>query len=441
MNTPRSRLRPALPHDVLVVVASFADRKSLLALLATSHSLHSDCAKYVLQDPVVLHDDWSIASFICFMRPHKRKRWRHLHSLCLRGGPISSSVAEALARVIPRAYNLQSLEFEDAEETLGAHPDLPLAFAALRTVKHIIIENGYQHMCTMFEAMQWPLESAVLRQTAADSSDWQDPDGEDRLHPAAILKNSRATLKTLECDAWSDCSLILPTYPVYPKLESLSVAGVWCPRTAQWATSYPSLKQLTVHTVESHFSSTDEDELADQFATRSLNMNEYTTQAQQWDELERFHGDVLDLYLIGFTCRIRDLSLSLYIETLQFFPPIMETARPTHLRLLISTKVFGQSIPTYLHDPGLADLKSLELDVDVWVGGRSGYNGDTDVVGFLVSLLPSDHPSGVADILPSGTCLRSPNTCLRPEIHLLPKGPKLCFLQKTLHSLVPVSRT
>lgn len=391
----RMDARPKLPYDVLLIVAAFADRKPLLALMTTCRSLHSDCAKYVLQDPVVLRGNNDIISFIYFMRPHKGKRWRHLRSLRFLNEPITPRIAEALARVIHRASHLESLTFEHAERTLGAHPDLPLAFAATRTVKHLVIDYGYQHTCRMLEAMHWPLESAVLNHTDY-IPEWHDLDILNRLHPAALLKNSRATLKTLECDCWSECSDTLHTYPVYPKLESFYLEGVWCPRAAQWAISYPSLKQLSVHTIDSHFMEVDDEDIAVHNANRLLNLSEYTEQTQQWNELEEFSGDALDLYLVGLTCRIRDTVLSLCSDSLQFFAPVMETARPMRLRLSITADLFSQPVPTYLQDPGLVDLKSLELNVVTWVGRSDDRDeGDTDVDRFLVS--PS-RPTALAEL-------------------------------------------
>ncbi|KAM5532509.1 hypothetical protein V8D89_013796 [Ganoderma adspersum] len=211
--------RSRLPHDVLLHVASFADRKSILALPTTTRSLHIDCGKYALQDPVVLGGDRHIASFISFMRPHKHQRWRHLRTLHLRGKPISPRTAEALAKVIPYASHLTFLEFEHAERTLGAHPDLPLAFAALGAIKGIVIDHGSQHTCRMLEAMHWPLGSAVLRHSDHEF----DPDYLGRIHPAALLKNSRGTIKTLENQLWSDFDDVLDTHPVYPQMESLHV--------------------------------------------------------------------------------------------------------------------------------------------------------------------------------------------------------------------------
>ena len=418
--------RPKLPYDVLLIIAALADRKPLLALMTTCRSLHSGCAKYVLQESVVLGGDHNIISFIYFMRPHKRKRWRHLRSLRILGDRISPHVAEALARVIPRASHLESLVFHHAEKTLGAHPDLPLAFAAIRTVKHLVVDHGYQHTCRMLEAMHWPLETAVLNYSDF-KADWQDQDVLSRMHPAALLKNSRATLKTLECESWCECSDTLDTYPVYPKLETLYLEGIWCPRAAQWPISYPSLKQLSVHTIDSHFMEEDEDDIAGHNANRLLNLNQYKTLPQKWNELEQFSGDALDLYLLGLTCRIRDLVLSLSSDSLQFFAPVIATARPTRLRLSITSNLFSQPVPTYLQDPGLADLKSLELNVVTWVGGTdTGLTGDTDINRFLVScLLRVTCPK--TDIPPSGTCSRRTATRLRSRIRVFLDHRKIQF--------------
>ncbi|PIL25848.1 hypothetical protein GSI_11601 [Ganoderma sinense ZZ0214-1] len=380
----RMDTRPRLPHDVLLNVASFADRKSILALLTTTRSLHSDGGKYVVQDPVTLDGNQDIVSFIYFMRPYKHKRWRHLRFLHLRDAPISPGVAKALAKAIPRASHLSYLEFEDAEKTLGAHPDLPLAFAALRAVKDIVIDHGYHHTCRMLEAMKWPLESAELKHSDHEF----DRDCRHRIHPAALLKNSQATLKTLECSLWSDFDDVLDTYPVYPHLESLHVE-IWCPSVAHWAVSYPNLKRLHVNTLDDLFmKEANEDQLDRYAAIRSHNLEEHMAQEQQWVELDEFDGHTaLDLYLLGLPCRVRAVSFALCPSSLRFFAPAMETARPTALTVFITSELFSQPVPTYLEDPGLVDVKALGIDVQVWAGGTAGDVDVTHVDRFLEHVL------------------------------------------------------
>ena len=355
----------------------------MLALLATNRSLHNDGGKYALQDPVELGGNRNIASFIFFMRPHKHKRWRHLRTLRLRGTPISPRIAEALAKVIPYASHLKFLEFEDAEKTLGAHPDLPLAFAALAAVEYIVIDHGYQHTCKMLEAMHWPLENAELKHSDHEFQ----RDCLDRIHPASLLKNSHATLKTLECQLWSNFDDVLDTNPIYPHLESLHIEGIWCPSVAHWAICYPDLKRLHVSTVDGHcMNGGSEDWLGRCAAIRSHNLEEHVAQEHQWVELEEFVGNnALDLYLLGLPCRIRAIAFDLCPVSLLFFSAAMETARPTDLTLTINSELFSQPIPAYLEDPGLAHVQHLGLSVMVCVGGTSGDTGDIDVDGFLVS--------------------------------------------------------
>ena len=380
--------RPKLPHDVLLIIASFADRHSVLSLLATSRNLHSDCAKYLLRDTVFLDGNQDVVSFIYFMRPKGRKRWRHLRALHFGSEPLSPRIAEELARVIPRASHLETLEFDNAERTLGAHPNLAPAFGAVKTVKYVAIDYGYQHACRMLEAMHWPLETAVLH-NADYVGGWHDKDKLVRMHPAELLKNSRATLKTLECDCWRECTDVLDTYPVYPQLESLHVEGVWCPRTAQWAMSYPNLKRLSVHTIESHFTESGEEELAELAVNRLLNVQECSEQAQRWDELEHFSGGVTDLYLLGLPCRIRNARIAMSVRSLEFFPTAMRAARPTHLTLIIDDELFRLLDRKYLQDPALSDLQSLEYVVRIAAGARRSSAGEAqaDIERFLVSLI------------------------------------------------------
>ena len=358
-------MAPRLPLDVLLVIASHAERYDVLSLMRTSRDLYDACAKYVLEDDVHLLDDETTISFIYFMRPGKRKRWRYLRSLVFDGGPLSPVVASELARVIPRAINLERLTFHRAETTLSAHPDLALAFAALPSVKHVRIEKAYQHTCRMLEAMRWPLESVSLNRTVYARS-WRDTDRLDRMHPARLLRNSRATLKFLKCHSWTECSDVLDTYPVFPGVNTLIVESVWCPRSAQWARSFPNLKRLTVGTIEDRFMETDEQSLEDYADSRRRNMEEYahTDEASIRTSLDSFVGGALDLYLLGLPCRIRNISMTICEESLEFFMTTMEVALPTHLSLHLTRSLLrlrAMGLPMCLQSPGMREVKHLSI--------------------------------------------------------------------------------
>ncbi|KAM5539428.1 hypothetical protein V8D89_006880 [Ganoderma adspersum] len=331
------------------MVWSPSETKTSAGRYTTSRDLHSDCGKYIFQDAVTLQGDRAIVSFIQFMRPYNLQRWRHLDTLCLSHEPISPLVAEEFSKLIPYVSCLRYLE--------------------------------------MLEAMHWPLESAALRHTTFKPG-LPDQDLLDRMHPATLLKNARATLKHLDCHDWGGRTPFLHICPVYPKLESLSVTSVPCPRAVQWAVSYPALKWVSVQTFTTSRALVDMDEalLADQMTARLLNMNELATQGQPWGELERLHATVLDLYLLGFTCRIRELWLDISIHTSPFFAPVMATARPTDLALSMCIGLIHPP-PTYLRDPSLTDMKILTLDITVWVDGSNGNEEDVDIESFLGHVL------------------------------------------------------
>ncbi|KAI0708831.1 hypothetical protein C8T65DRAFT_206399 [Cerioporus squamosus] len=333
--------------------------------MLTNRDLHDTCAKYVLQDDVHLGDSEDVISFIYFMRPGKRKRWRYLQGLVFDGGHISSLVAAELARVIPRATKLERLTFERAEATLSAHPDLAVALASLPNVKHVRIEKAYQHTCRMLEAMRWPLESISLNKTSYARS-WRDTDKLERLHPARLLQNSRTTLKFIKCESWTECNEVLPTYPVYPEVDTLAVEGVWCPRSAQWAKCYPNLKRLIVGTIEEHFMETDEGSLIEHADARRRNLEEHAHAREDavWTTLETFSGGPLDLYLLGLPCRIRSISMSICEESSQFFSPVMEVALPTYLRLHVPDPSRRNRTPALafcLRSPGMQKVEHLSL--------------------------------------------------------------------------------
>ncbi|KAI0741593.1 hypothetical protein C8Q80DRAFT_1109758 [Daedaleopsis nitida] len=357
--------RSRLPHDVLLVISSYCDRRTLSALILTCRDLHAGCAKYVLAGPVVLTGSSQVVSFIYFMRAQRSRRWRHLRSLTLAHEPISPSIAAELARVIPRASHLETLEFESAESLLGVHPDLPLAFAAVKSIKHIVIHEAYQHTCRMLEAMHWPLETATLIKTVYRPG-WFESTKLARMHPASLLRNSRSTLKSLVYRSWTERNELLLTYPVFPELRSLIIDGTWCPVPAQWGVTYPNLQDLSVHTIDSHFMETNEfDDILAHVATRQSNLDGFNGQSY-WTHLESFEGDILDLYLLGLPCRIRSVSVT--ASSLQFFSRAMHNAYPDKISISLTsdmTEVGESGLLDCLRDPCLANLRCLNLSIDL----------------------------------------------------------------------------
>lgn len=379
--------RPRLPYDVLLLIASYASRDTLLSFMFVSYDFHNDCARHLLGNGVKLRGNRDIVSFISFMRPGKRKRWRYLRSLSFDNSTINPAIAAELARVLARASHLERLVFGWAERTLGAHPDLPPAFAAIKSIKHLVLVGGYQYTCRMLEAMHWPLETAKLTRSEY-KWDWHDPDRLDRMHPASLLRNACSTLKSLELDEWRDCSDILPRYPVFPDLRSLLMKETWCPSTAQWVVTYPNLQSLTVRTINGHLMAVAGDDLLEHALHRRLNLETHSTQTC-WPQLESFTGTLLDLYLLGLPCRISSVSVDLCADSLRFFTPVMDHARPIHLNLrLNSLDIDIPVIGKCLQHAGLVDLRRLTLSITFY-SLENEVRGD-HINRFLVGISPHD---------------------------------------------------
>ncbi|KAI0794067.1 hypothetical protein C8Q74DRAFT_1193958 [Fomes fomentarius] len=365
------------------------------------------------------------------MRPGKRKRWRYLRSLSFDNSTINPAIAAELARVLARATHLERLVFGWAERTLGAHPDLPPAFAAIKSIKHLVLEGGYQYTCRMLEAMHWPLETARLTRSEY-KWDWHDPDRLDRMHPASLLRNACSTLKSLELDGWRDCSDVLPTYPIFPDLRSLRMKETWCPSTAQWVVTYPNLQSLTVRTTNGHLMEVAEDDLLEHALHRRLNLETHSTQTC-WAQLESFEGTLLDLYLLGLPCRISSVSVDLCADSLQFFNPVMDHARPIHLNLRIDSlyidiPVIGQC----LQHAGLVDLRHLTLSISFY-SLENEVRGD-HIIRFLEHVLDALAPQSVEEFSLEVSCDEKSYVCNTDSAEDAPRRPP-CLVKAWVHDV------
>ena len=332
--------------------------------MLTCRALNRDCPKFLLEKTVELNDNRHVRTFLRFMRPHGRRRWQHLKSLTMCCSNLNSTLAEALANDLPRASRLETLKLEDAERTLSAHHNLPLAFAALRSVKYVEIKEGYQHTCRMLEAMRWPLESAILcDDDIRHSTEWQDADKFDRLHPAALFKNARLTLQKLKYECWRECNECLPTYPVYPNLRSLVVKAGWVPRSAQWAITYPHLESLVVHSMDNYIMEDGPEALEGYAELRQENLEDHLRCS--WARLEKFSGTVFDLYLLGIPCPIKHVAIQTCEDSLRFVRPVVAGARPERLSLTFSGKkpvTIGQeALALVLKELSLLQIHTLDL--------------------------------------------------------------------------------
>ncbi|EIW52508.1 uncharacterized protein TRAVEDRAFT_74924 [Trametes versicolor FP-101664 SS1] len=382
----------ALNIDILLVIAIFCDQSTLCMLTGTCKTLYRTAARYALSERAVsLDSDRAVELFLRFMRPQNGERWKLLQTLTIQTKLLGRpDIAKALASSIRQATNLEDLELVPAEVILGSHPDLGPAFASLPKVKYVGIAGANGLTCRMFEEMRWPLETAIIERTSIDTS-WEESDWDDNeaIHPVELCKNACDTLKSLDLDRWLVWDFRSPSVPVYPKLDSLTVTGCYCPPTAPWATAFPNLSYLEVSTIEHACSDFSEENLEAHLDTQEENREEHLSRGT-WNELAMFKGAALDLYLVGIPCPIRHLELGISRKELRFLAAALSDARPTTLDLDISTTMFtggdNSWLLKHLRNPSLSTVRVLILRI--WLHMPS----TADIPDFLTCLggaLPS----------------------------------------------------
>ncbi|KAI0750442.1 hypothetical protein C8Q74DRAFT_1310106 [Fomes fomentarius] len=216
-------------------------------------ALYEDGVRVLLAEPVCLDPPmpyWedekklrAISSFLEFMSADTR-RWQSLRGLIFGHPTLYCKHEELLVEGIKQAPNIDYLELRNPEDLLSDCSDLRAALASLKNVKHLTICEAAKHTCLFLESVQWPLVTAKLAFADESWGDWDEPDLDARMHPAALLRGAQNTLVQLECQSWH-CEYRFGN-PTYPSVKSLSLIDIYPMKTEEWAKTYPNVSQLSV---------------------------------------------------------------------------------------------------------------------------------------------------------------------------------------------------
>ena len=388
---------PALNYDLLPLVASFTEsRRTLCAIMLTCHDAYRFCPRLVLQQEAGLHGNKSIHRFLRFMRAEDHRRWQYLRSLRFGETEFCVEMAQRLAADLPRATNLERLVFDDAEVTLNtADPSLRLALAALPNVKDLVIPVGH-HAAAFLETISWPLETAELLTDMHPEDDYWSQGPRELNYEwsaALLLKNARATLKSVTSHYGDDRAYVDFVLPVYPNVTRLVMTGheVDYPAAAAWSRAFPNVRHLEVSTsLEAMHEYWADGDIYD-FAWRRANSLAVMLRAGRWAELESYTGSLPDLYASGIAGRIRKISAKpLKQKHWKLFAAVVAQARPRELKLEFMAEVDYQRIPELLRSPGLEELVALTLPVHIQLDPEGDVNpGLSDFIVRHALLIPA----------------------------------------------------
>ncbi|KAI0651190.1 hypothetical protein C8Q79DRAFT_17688 [Trametes meyenii] len=369
--------RPRLNHDVLLHIASLADRNTLCVLTETCQLLSRHAARFLLEDAVSLKTDKQIMSFLHFVQRDRQHRVPHIHTLILFSHVKPSSLV--LKRIGPALRllfrhlsspggALRSLIMYRVERLVRANPELADLIASLETLEEIRASGVGQFSATMLQASRSHLQDAVL------AIDLDEVDDEEDLregwYPLPLLRNSQQSLQQLSI--WY--SLSAPAGLCFPNVDSLELTRVILPATQHYVRAFPNLRNLTM---------TDcgpppiPPQIGLELELFFLNLTRNRREQESfgtWQELSRYEGSALMLYLMGILCPIRSLVIhdkdgSTGASVLY---AVIEDARPERLALnLTFGGIFTEGLWEMFEQPTLSTVLA-HLEFTVRLDGREG---------------------------------------------------------------------
>ncbi|TBU27971.1 hypothetical protein BD311DRAFT_759296 [Dichomitus squalens] len=340
---------PVLNHDILLTVMSVSPTSTATSIMATCRALYHEGAKI---HPISLDGpEQKALSLLRFLQAEDLSRCSYVRAFNLiRIDPMPKSVARILVKILPRMSSLERLMIAP-EDMLKSYPDLLPAFAAIQSLKQLVMADVGERSIRLIQALQSQLVSATLYFNSNSSR--QNMFMSITSHPVQLLKKSASTLQQLTCGQWVDMlPELLLTVPniVYPEMRSLTLAENISPNPIPYIRSFPGLTHLTI---ESH----------------------------RTDHLEHFTGRLVDLWTFGLTCHIHRL-------TLEDAPGQRAPSALTDLVITFHGSpfkdVFASDFLNALRTEDAANMKGLIVSIDVTAEDR-----DIDVARALVSSVSS----------------------------------------------------
>ncbi|KAI0738336.1 hypothetical protein C8Q80DRAFT_272317 [Daedaleopsis nitida] len=357
---------PILNRDILRTVLEEAERATIGTLMRTCRALYQEGARLLLSENVNvgLGGKKKLISFLRFMVAEDGRRWQFLSDVSIFGDPrFSSRHAKILADGIRRARNIRRLKLHGIDEFLSSHQDLTAAVASLPNVKHLEVSRAGKYCCKLLGSARWELLTAQLSLGGEGEGHWDENLGlETRMHPAALLSTSQATLTELHCYLWQPDKLSADS-PVYPNVRKLEMdAMIRYPATHEWVRTYPNVRSLDVSTIPADYEGQQED--CDEVHAR--NRSAVASQGCWSQGLDELSANCADMYILGLTCRVRHVRVSLSAWDLPFLARAMEYALPVRLDITISASLFTSAFMVHLEEaaPYLQELQECEITLD-----------------------------------------------------------------------------
>ena len=356
--------------------------------MKTCRSLHLAGARYLLRGGVSLDTDSDsdtcrmgrMASFVAFMQADHPHRYPLLRNLSmsfydrseyesqpdLLSDPAFSLLKNLFMDISAYSTNFNALTLVEADEILGAHPDLLHAIASIRTVKELWVAPVGPHSRRMLRNFSSAVVSAYLDMYMEEEDPTMDGEARD---VTLLLHNSQHTLEKLEVNN----HMVSFNGPRYLHVTVLVLDLQQVLRTHDFARAFPNLHTLDLQTsfiiTMPPFATDDEDGTF----SRHRNTNIALQRAHgTWRTLKEVSGSPMILYALGLLCPVTALNITDGIhdssDDVRVFREIVQHARPSHLHVTVSggsSLVSGSECASVFHEQYVRQVRSLDIRVNL----------------------------------------------------------------------------
>ena len=361
--------------------------KMTRACLALRHS----GARLLLHRGVSLTAGSSLISFVQFMRSDANIRFQFLRSLEISTGELRPREVDALLGLISHPLlALDSLTIREAALTLKSIPkhsstpdisyptSLTTAFASLRTLQHLTVDQCDRHTCSLITAIRLPLKTVSIGFTPL--STWHNSEDAEHQNPIVLLANVSETLEEISATNVGMALDHVMYDVVYPSVRRINVTYdlTYIPKTVAFTTAFPNLSHLSFTAAYGH-----PEEVLQAVLGRTANKAHLARHKRSWAHLEELVGCLPDVYILGLGCHVATLWLAgpISLDAVPALTEVLDDTRPTSLAVsLVGVHLFDDdSLASMLGHHCAEALRTLEVEVCLDVD-----EGDVDVQTVLV---------------------------------------------------------
>ncbi|KAI0364355.1 hypothetical protein BV20DRAFT_1039451 [Pilatotrama ljubarskyi] len=322
-------LQAVLNQDILLAVLEASSDQQVCLLMRTCRYFYDAGPRVLLRTTVRLHSETCLHQFLTFLRVQPERRFKLVRSLNLTFSELPESAALQLAQVLPLMVNLRSLSLKTGDFVLGSRPSLVAAFAALTSLQELRLWHVGEVSIKMLQNLQSRLVRVTLVLNGGDEPVLPEH------HPAVLLAHSMGTLEVIEARGLRTHDQTSPDPDlVYPEMRRLDFESTGMPLTMTFINAYPNLTHLSYSCKEGNITRFALERREVYEAQHRLNIREQINARRTWNGLQQFVGSLSDLYLLGLTCPVDDVTLH---DLEEVIPDMLETmlgyARPQSLKL------------------------------------------------------------------------------------------------------------